>query len=77
MSIKETFLQEIVDVVTMEEIPGELILNWDQTGIPAPAWTMEKRGTTRVKIKGVDNKRQITGVFCANLFGEFLPIQLI
>ncbi len=80
MSIKETFLQEIVYVVTMEEITGELILNWDQTGlnlIPAPAWTMEKRGTKRVKIKGVDDKRQITGVFCANLFGEFLPMQLI
>lgn len=80
LTMKEQFLQEIVDVVKMEDIPGELILNWDQTGlnlIPAPAWTMEKRGTKRVKIIGVDDKRQITGVFCANLLGEFLPIQLI
>ena len=79
-AMKEQFLQEIIDVVNMEEIPGELILNWDQTGlnlIPAPTWTMEKRGTKRVRIKGVDDKRQITGVFCCNLFGEFLPVQLI
>ena len=33
------------DVV--EEIPPQLILNWDQTGIhlvPASSWTMDKRG---------------------------------
>ena len=78
--IKQDFLQEIIDVIQMEEIPAELIFNWDQTGlnlVPAATWTMEKRGKKRVAIKGLDDKRQITGVFCANLTGEFLPIQLI
>lgn len=28
-------------------------------------------------MKGYDDKRQITGVFCGTLCGEFLPIQLI
>lgn len=80
LTTKERFLQEIIDVVSMEDIPGELVLNWDQTGlnlIPAPVWTMEKRGTKKVKISGVEDKRQITGVFCASMLGEFLPIQLI
>lgn len=31
--IKATFLNEIVTIVTMEDIPPELVLNWDQTGI--------------------------------------------
>ncbi len=42
---KTTFLQDIIDVVTMEEIPQELILNWDQTGlnlVPVSSWTMDK-----------------------------------
>ena len=27
------FLQNIIDVVKMEDIPAELIFNWDQTGL--------------------------------------------
>ena len=64
----------------MEEIPPELILNWDQTGIhlvPASAWTMELAGSKRVEISGVDNKQQITAIFCGLLTGDFLPLQLI
>ena len=64
----------------MEEIPPELILNWDQTGlnlVPASTWTMEQKGKKRVEIKGLNDKRQITGVFCGNLLGDFLPIQLV
>ena len=78
--VKETFLNDVVSVVTMEEIPPELILNWDQTGIhlvPASAWTMELAGSKRVEISGVDNKQQITAIFCGSLTGDFLPLQLI
>ena len=74
------FLNDVVSVVTMEEIPPQLILNWDQTGIhlvPASSWTMDKRGSKRVEIKGVNDKRQITAVFCGSLTGDFLPIQVI
>ena len=31
--LKESFLNHVVVTVKMEEIPMELILNWDQTGI--------------------------------------------
>ena len=73
-------MNDALSVVTMEEIPGELILNWDQTGIhlvPASAWTMEQSGSKRVQISGVGDKRQITALFCCSLTGDFLPVQLI
>ena len=31
--LKEVFLVDVTATVTMEEVPPELILNWDQTGI--------------------------------------------
>ena len=30
---KASFLQEIIDVIKMEEIPIDMIFNWDQTGL--------------------------------------------
>ena len=78
--VKEEFLQNVIDVVKMEEIPSQLILNWDQTGlhlVPASNWTMASKGSKRVEMKGIEDKRQITAVFCGTLCGEFLPIQLI
>ena len=78
--IKTAFLKDIIDVVTMDEIPSDLIFNWDQTGlnlVPASSWTMALKGSKRVEIKGLNDKRQITGVFCATLTGEFLPVQLV
>ena len=76
---KAQFLQEIIDIVTIEEIPPSLIFNWDQTGlnlVPVSNWTMAQKGSQRVEIRGLGDKRQI-GVFCGSLVGEFLPIQLI
>ena len=65
----------------MEEIPPELILNWDQTGImivPFTSWTMDERGTRRVDIGGLKNKRQIrNSSFCGSIQNDFLPGQLI
>ena len=78
--LKRTFLDEVVATVVMEEIPPHLILNWDQTGlkiVPSSSWTMDRRGSRRVELTGVDDKRMITAVFCGSLTGDFLPIQLI
>ena len=64
----------------MEEIPHYLILNWDQTAInyvPIFNWTMAKKGTHKVSIAGIDNKRQITLVLAATMTGKLLPIQLV
>ena len=43
----------------MEVIPPDLIINWDHTGInyvPVSKWTMEKKGTKRIEIAGIDEK---------------------
>ena len=77
---KTAFLDDVVAVVTMDDVPPELVLNWDQTGIhlvPASMWTMDKEGSKRVEISGANDKRQITAVFCGSLTGDFLPLQLI
>ena len=60
----------------MEDIPFDFIVNWDQTGVLG-SWTMEKEGSKRVEIAGVDDKRKITTVFAGSLAGDFLPPQLI
>jgi len=78
--LKETFLNDIVATVEMEEIPAELILNWDQTGIkivPSNTWTMDQQGSKRVEVAGANDKRLITAIFCGSLVGDFLPIQVI
>ena len=78
--LKTEFLEDVVATVEMEEIPLELILNWDQTGIrivPSNTWTMDQQGVKRVEIGGSGDKRQITAVFCGSIVGDFLPIQLI
>ena len=60
LEIKKQFLFDIKAVVKMEDIPNELIVNWDQTAmklVPSGSWTMEKKGTKRVEISAVDDKR--------------------
>ena len=64
-SIKKTFLSEVVETVDMNDIPGESIFNWEQTGVnlvPGALWTMDKRGKKRIDIAGFKDKRQITAV---------------
>ena len=72
---KKEFLSSVFETVVME-----LILNWDRTSlklVPSSTWTMERQGSKRVEMIGVNDKRQITAVFCGSLIGEFLPLQLI
>jgi len=78
--VKEGFLLDIRNVITMDEIPVELIINFDQTAlnyVPSTSWTMEKEGTKRVEVITKDDKRQITAVFGGSMSGDFLPPQLI
>ncbi len=77
---KMQFLFDIKAIIEMEEIPPELVINWDHTGInyiPVSNWTMEKEGAKRVEIFGVQDKRQMTVVFAGTMTGHFLPPQLI
>ena len=78
--VKTQFLLDIKAVVEMDELPFDLVINWDQTGIhyvPVGSWTMEKEGAKRVEIVAVDDKRQIIAVFAGSLTGDFLPPQFI
>ena len=46
---KKNFLRDIRNVISMDQIPSELIVNFDQTGISyvlASSYTMEKEGAT-------------------------------
>ena len=57
--LKARFLADVVTTVTIEDIPAELILNWDQTGIkivPSSTWTMDTQGLKRVEVAGVGDK---------------------
>ena len=44
----------------MDEVPPELIINCDQTGlnyVPVSSWTMAEEGCKRVEIDGKHDKR--------------------
>ena len=78
--LKAQYLFDIKVIIEMEEIPYELVINWDQTAIhyvPVGSWTIEKEGAQRVEIVGKDDKRQITAVLAGSLTGDFLPPQLV
>ena len=64
----------------MEDIPPELVINWDHTGIsivPESSWTIKLKGSKRVEIVGISDKCQITAVLCGTMKEELLPFQLI
>ena len=57
--LKKLFLLDVRNIVQMDEVPAQLIINWDQTGInyvPASNWTMEQVGSNRIEIIGKDDK---------------------
>ena len=78
--LKKSFLRSVVETVTMEEISPQLVLNWDQAGIniiPSSSWTLEEKGSKRIELVGIKDKRQITAIFCCSIQGDFLPVKLI
>ena len=78
--LKAQLLFDVQVIREMEEVPEDLIINWDQTGIhyvPVSNWTMQQEGSKRVEIAGLDDKRQITAIFAGTTKGDFLPPQLI
>ena len=77
---REEFLADIKAEVLMHDIPLDLVLNWDQTGIhlvPAGEWTIHQAKDKIIPISHSDEKRQITGVFAVPATGKFFPPQLI
>ena len=80
LNSRNLFLQSVVETVTMEEISPQLVFNWDQTGmniVPSSSWTMEEKGSKRIELVDIKDKRQITAVFCCTIQSDFLPVQPI
>ena len=78
--LKSDYLLKIKNIIAMDEIPAELVINFDQTAlniVPTSDWTMEAEGNKRVEIIAKDDKRQITAVLAGTLNGDFLPCQII
>ena len=78
--IKKGFLERIVKAVKTHSIPQALIINLDETGlklVPVSSWTLEQEGTAKIKVAGVDDKREITGVVAASMAVEMVPLQLL
>ena len=75
VEIQRQHLSDIMAVVLMEEFPHQLIINWDDTAmkvVPATSWTMERKGTNRVEISGIDDKHhQIMALFACMMAGHF------
>lgn len=64
----------------MEDIPKDLVFNWDQIAmkiVPGSTWIMEKKRTKHFKIALSNDKHLITAVFGCSMSGKFFPIQLI
>lgn len=78
--VKKLFLLDITNTVSINDIPPEMIINCDHTGInyvPVSSWIMEVAGSKRVEIIKKDDKRRLTAVFRCSMSGGFLPPQLI
>ena len=75
-----TFQPAISKFVSDHDTPLELVINLDETPLSyvSPGnYTFDLKGSKTLRIKGVDNKRQITETFTVTASGSILPIQLI
>ena len=66
-ALKAQYLFDIAAITMMEEIPPELVFNWDQTAIsvvPGSSWTMELKGSKRVEIAVISDKSLPFSVVC-------------
>ena len=75
-ALKKSFLDDVVTIIEMEEIPPELILNWDQTEIkliPSTSWSMEQKRVKRVEVVCQNDKCKVTAVLCGTIQGACFP----
>ena len=79
LEVKGEFLSTLRSVVLKNKVVPQMIVNWDQTGInvvPASTWTMAEKGSSRVPIAGLGDKRQITVTVAITMSGQMLPLQI-
>ena len=68
--LKKQFLTDVCSTIVMEDIPEELIINWDQTGFKYVP-------VSNCEIAGLDDKRQLTVMLSYTMKGKLLPTQVI
>ena len=74
------FVKDIKDTMEKEKIPKEMVINFDETGVPIvpqSQWTMAEQGAKQVPLTALDDKRQITAVLACSMSGKLLPPQLL
>ena len=74
------YINDIVNLIETHNIPESMVFNLDQTPlkyVPCGNTTLAQKSSSTVPIKGVSDKRMITGTFTISLDGKFLPMQLI
>ena len=72
--------RDIAGNIFNHKIPEAPIFNMDQTPLgqtSASKVSFAPRGSKKVPIANIDDKRMITGTFCVSLKGDILPLQLI
>ena len=77
---KKAYLKKIKETVVDGKIPPELLINFDQTGVnivPGSQWTQAEKGSSRVEITALGDKRQITITVAGTLSGTLLPFQAL
>ena len=77
---KQRFLDLIASAVKTHDIPSDLIINIDETGlrvVPVDKWTLDRKGVEQVALTGQEDKREITCVLGCTLSGKLLPPQVI
>ena len=74
------FLKRIEDGIKTNDIPPDLVLNWDQTRsklVPVSSWTMADEGSRQVSLVGKEGKREITVLLAVTASGFLIPPQVI
>ena len=77
---KERFLSRIGAAIRTHNIPGELVINIDETPlriVPVDKWTLEEEGAAQVPLTGQEDKREVTGLLGCTLSGTLLPPQVL
>ena len=77
---KSQFVFDVQCIIELGEIPRDLVISWDHTGIHyigVGSGTVAKEGSKRVEIVRIEDKRQITAGLAGTMSRKFLLPQLI
>ena len=68
--VKMSFTREIAKLVTDNQIPDDMVINFDQTPIqycPSSRYTMAPKGSSKISINGAADKRSLTALVAVTM----------